>query len=71
MRRPTTPYLPYGLIAFRMRHASLYCYKKTLRTFRRDGFRLLPFRSPLLGECIFVSFPPVTEMFHFTGLSQV
>ena len=30
-------------------------------------FRLFRFRSPLLTESISFSFPPVTEMFHFTG----
>ena len=30
-------------------------------------FRLYPFRSPLLGASLSISFPPVTEMFHFTG----
>ena len=28
---------------------------------------LVPFRSPLLRESRLISFPPVTEMFHFTG----
>ena len=28
---------------------------------------LLRFRSPLLAESRLISFPPVTEMFHFTG----
>ncbi len=32
------------------------------------GFGLIPFRSPLLRESRFLSLPPVTEMFHFTGL---
>ena len=37
-----------------------------------DRFRLFPVRSPLLRECpvrstgVF-SFPPLTEMFHFSG----
>ena len=31
-------------------------------------FRLLPFRSPLLGVSLAISFPPDTEMFHFSGL---
>ena len=31
-------------------------------------FRLYPFRSPLLGASLSISLPPVTEMFHFTGL---
>ncbi len=33
-------------------------------------FRLFPFRSPLLRESLLISLPPVTEMFHFTGLSS-
>ena len=32
-------------------------------------FRLLPVRSPLLGESRLISSPPGTEMFHFPGLS--
>lgn len=31
------------------------------------GFRLFPFRSPLLRESHMISFPPITEMFQFTG----
>jgi len=37
----------------------------------KGGFRLFPFRSPLLGECPptlgrgFFSFPPATKMFQF------
>src|SRR5688572_14367726 len=30
---------------------------------------LLPFRSPLLRESRLISFPPVTEMFQFTGFA--
>ena len=30
-------------------------------------FGLLPFRSPLLRESLSLSFPPLTEMFHFSG----
>ena len=33
-----------------------------------DRFGLVPFRSPLLRESRFLSFPPVTEMCQFTGL---
>ena len=33
-----------------------------------DWFGLFPFRSPLLRKSIFLSFPPVTKMFQFTGL---
>ena len=32
---------------------------------------LLPVRSPLLGESRLISFPPVTEMFQFTGFASV
>jgi hypothetical protein len=31
-------------------------------------FGLIPFRSPLLGESLLISFPPGTEMFQFPGL---
>ena len=37
---------------------STYCYMK---------FGLLRFRSPLLSESIFLSFPPGNEMFQFPG----
>ena len=43
--------------------------QKTAVTYRIWRFRLVPVRSPLLGESRLISFPPVTEMFHFTGLS--
>ena len=33
-----------------------------------DWFGLFPFRSPLLRKSIFLSFPPATKMFQFTGL---
>ena len=32
-------------------------------------FRLIPFRSPLLGESRLLSVPPGTEMVHFPGLA--
>ena len=34
-----------------------------------NWFRLVPFRSPLLGESLLLSSPPATKMFQFTGLS--
>ena len=34
-------------------------------------FGLFRFRSPLLTESLSLSFPPVTEMFHFTGFRDV
>ena len=33
-------------------------------------FRLVPVRSPLLGESLLFSFPPGTEMFQFPGLAS-
>ena len=36
-----------------------------------ERFRLLPVRSPLLGESRLISFPPGTEMFHFPGLASL
>ena len=36
-----------------------------------QGFGLFPFRSPLLRESRFLSFPPVTKMFQFTGLPSL
>ena len=34
-------------------------------------FGLLPFRSPLLRKSMFLSFPPATQMFHFTGFPSM
>src|SRR4029078_807305 len=36
--------------------------------FQSLRFGLFPFRSPLLRDSRFLSFPPVTKMFQFTGL---
>ena len=38
---------------------------------RRRRFGLLPFRSPLLWESIFLSPPPGTEMFQFPGFAHL
>ncbi len=35
-----------------------------------SGFRLFPFRSPLLGKSRLLSLPPGTEMVHFPGLAS-
>ena len=43
-------------------------YIEVLQPQSEDWFGLIPFRSPLLRESIFLSFPPVTKMFQFTGL---
>ena len=34
------------------------------------SFGLIPFRSPLLGESLLLSFPPGTEMVHFSGFAS-
>ena len=39
-------------------------------TRRCDRFRLFRFRSPLLSESRFLSFPPGTEMVHFPGFAR-
>src|SRR5689334_11785815 len=39
-------------------------------TRRSNRFRLLRFRSPLLSESRFLSFPPGTEMVHFPGFAR-
>src|SRR3954469_21149276 len=38
-------------------------------TGKSGGLGQIRFRSPLLTESHSLSFPPVTEMFHFTGFS--
>ena len=40
------------------------------RAITLHGFRLDPFRSPLLGVSLLLSFPQGTEMFQFPWLSQ-
>jgi hypothetical protein len=42
--------------------------RKRLPSITSSEFGLFPFRSPLLRESRFLSFPPVTKMFQFTGL---
>ena len=39
------------------------------RTLTLARFRLVPFRSPLLGESRLISFPTGTEMFQFPALA--
>lgn len=46
---------------------SLYTANTTPAGLTCLRFRLRPFRSPLLRASLTISFPPVTEMFHFTG----
>src|SRR5205814_8107025 len=39
-------------------------------TRRWNSIRLLRFRSPLLSQSTFLSFPPATEMVHFPGFAR-
>ena len=43
-------------------------YRKVLQPQNVFWFGLFPFRSPLLRKSSFLSLPPVTKMFQFTGL---
>ena len=42
--------------------------RATAARYDTAGFGLFPFRSPLLRESRFLSFPPATKMFQFAGL---
>ena len=42
--------------------------KEVLQPQLKSWFGLFPFRSPLLRKSIFLSLPPATKMFQFTGL---
>jgi hypothetical protein len=50
-------------------------YGQTFQTVPLDSRNydtgLFPFRSPLLRESRLISFPPVTEMFQFTGFAPL
>ena len=50
----------------RLRPAFPSCSTRSLRITTTG---LVPFRSPLLRESRLISFPPVTEMFQFTGFA--
>ena len=43
---------------------------QTLRVPKTMATGLVRFRSPLLAESRLMSFPPVTEMFQFTGFAS-
>ena len=62
-------------ITSRLDHTQAQHYPTTpgiqrIWTLTYTQFRLFPFRSPLLGESSFLSFPQVTEMFHFSWLAS-
>ena len=46
------------------------CYNAP-KLLRRHRFRLVRFRSPLLAESMFLSFPPGTKMFQFPGFAPL
>ena len=48
---------------------NLWLIKEVLQPQNEFWFGLFPFRSPLLRKSIFLSFPPATKMFQFTGLN--
>ena len=58
------------LISIRFSYTSIFLllYGSPTTPIPKDWFGLLPFRSPLLRESIFLSFPLVTKMFQFARL---
>ena len=72
LSRPLRLHAAFVTSRHRSRQWPIRSYDPELRYTReaitRSRFRLVPFRSPLLGESRFLSVPPVTEMCHFTGL---
>ena len=67
-RAPTTPSTFNRLC--RSRNLPISLDRQSIAVFKSTesaGFSLFRFRSPLLTESLSISFPPVTEMFHFTG----
>ncbi len=62
-------YGPFTLYGRAFQNSSAILTDTTLRPrnplMHAPTFRLFPFRSPLLGESLALSFPQGTEMFHF------
>ena len=58
------------LISIRFSYTSIFLllYGSPTTPISKDWFGLFPFRSPLLRESIFLSFPLVTKMFQFARL---
>lgn len=48
-----------------------WSFQTILLSSNLPAFRLLPFRSPLLGKSRLISFPPGTEMFQFPGFASL
>src|SRR6185503_7337394 len=55
---------------FRLQGYHLLCPDCSTTTHPITTTGLFPFRSPLLRESRLISFPPVTEMFQFTGFAS-
>ena len=57
-------------LSIQFNYASIFLllYRSPTTPIPKNWFGLFPFRSPLLRESIFLSFPPATKMFQFTGL---
>ena len=62
---PTTVLLPSKFNY----NKNLWLFIEVLQPQNEFWFGLFPFRSPLLRKSIFLSLPPVTKMFQFTGLN--
>ena len=71
-RAPTTPstFNRLRCLVF-VRAFVLLVSQEVFESTESAGFSLFRFRSPLLTESLSISFPPVTEMFHFTGCRDV
>ena len=63
-----SPYFVQLSIWFSYTSIFLLSYRSPTTPSPKTWFGLFPLRSPLLRESIFLSFPPVTKMFQFTGL---
>ena len=50
---------------------TIYASPTTPQLPKQQRFGLFPFRSPLLGESIFLSFPAGTKMFQFPALTLI
>ena len=73
-RAPVFGYGPFTLYgaAFQKLHLTFTLPRRAPTTPPASWwFSLFRFRSPLLTESLSLSFPPVTEMFHFTGYCDI
>ena len=66
-----TGLLPSSVCLSRQLLLSDSCFVSGPQPHTEVWFGLFPFRSPLLRESMFLSLPPATYMFQFTGLPPV